>query len=137
MPVMLPSMIGIILRARQARYIIMADGGKGIATCLHKEDMDFTNSWDFLWLGYNDAKNSLEYENNLHENNEPNISIQQNLINHYQNIRRKFQRLWKIWQEESKKFLEMGRVEKLIKVKDGLCRSVVVRMSNDTRLLVL
>ncbi|VDM97720.1 unnamed protein product [Onchocerca ochengi] len=31
----------------------------------------------FLWPCYNDAKNSLKYENKLHENDEPNISVQQ------------------------------------------------------------
>ncbi|VDN00047.1 unnamed protein product, partial [Onchocerca ochengi] len=116
------------------------------------------------------TENSLEYENKSHENDESNISIQQNLINRYQNIRRKLQRLWKIWQEEYLEELrkktrkshknphsrirrkpiigevvllkgegprnswKMGRVEKLIEEKGGLCRSAVVRMSNGTRL---
>ncbi|VDM97559.1 unnamed protein product [Onchocerca ochengi] len=69
----------------------------------------FTKGWDgeqvlcpgdFLWLGYNNEKNSLKYANKSYENDEPNLSIQQNLINRYQNTRRKLQRLWKIWQEE-------------------------------------
>ncbi|VDN00609.1 unnamed protein product [Onchocerca ochengi] len=55
---------------------------------------------DFLWPDYNNDENSLEYENKSQENDEPNISIQQNLINRYQNTRRMLQRLWKIWQEE-------------------------------------
>ncbi|VDK67705.1 unnamed protein product [Onchocerca ochengi] len=50
-----------------------------------------------------DEFNTLITENKLHENDESNISIQQNLINRYQNIRRKLQRLRKIWQE---KYLE-------------------------------
>ncbi|VDN00904.1 unnamed protein product, partial [Onchocerca ochengi] len=47
-PVMLPSLVGIILRARQAHYIIMANVEKAfLQVGLHKEDRDVTK---FLWL---------------------------------------------------------------------------------------